>query len=282
MTKDKRNKIILVFVIVGSLYGFISAIRNQNPYYPAVGTEVESEEQISRAWHWEPSAYWAPSYLLCIFPRNGFGISHTRSGYCFHSQIDRVLYFTGSILLGGVFGFVAGAIKLVKYKPLQNKMLNRWRTLGLSIKGRQMKHILTRKVICVLFAVTALVVLAFVIRAAVQYPVPDSLESWIGVLFPVFLPLLSAFISIRLYPDFNGKHPVRRAILWGVFAGINGVVVIMAFNLFSRYQLITADGTAFWGLVFVPCFWIGLPSVIVGALLGWITGLILNRKNKSE
>ena len=141
---------------------------------------------------------------------------------------------------------------------------------------------LVRKVICTLFAVTALVVLAFVIHAATQYPVPDYLGNWINVLFPVFPPLLSAFICLKLYPDFNGKHPVRRAVLWGVFIGINGVVVIMAFNLFSRHQLITADGTAFWGLLFVPCFWIGLPSVIVGALSGWITGLILHRKGRGE
>ena len=45
--KHARVKTIMVLVIIGSLYGFISAIRNQNPYYPAVGSKVESEALLS-------------------------------------------------------------------------------------------------------------------------------------------------------------------------------------------------------------------------------------------
>lgn len=112
--KNARLKTIMVLVIIGSLYGFISAIRNQNPYYPAVGSKVQSQEQMFKAWDWEPSPIWFPSYLLCRVPRNGLGICHTKSGYLFRSEGGRVLYFTGSAFIGLLFGVVLGILRITR------------------------------------------------------------------------------------------------------------------------------------------------------------------------
>ena len=144
-----------------------------------------------------------------------------------------------------------------------------------------MKKNLIRKVICILFAGIALVVLVFVIRIATQQSL-SNLGDWFIVLLPVLTPLLSAFINLKLYPNFKRKHLIRRVVLWGGFVGINGILIIMVLYLFSQYQDIKSDGTAFWAYLFIPCFYIGLPSVIVGVLIGLIVGLIVNEKNKDK
>jgi hypothetical protein len=111
--KSSKLKILASFTIVGSLYGLLSASRNQNPYYPAVGGDawVLSKEQRLKAWHWEPSPCWLPSYLLCWFPGgDGFGISNTKSGFYFRSESGRILYFAASTGIGIVFGVVLGTM----------------------------------------------------------------------------------------------------------------------------------------------------------------------------
>ena len=138
-----------------------------------------------------------------------------------------------------------------------------------------MKKNIIRKVICIFFVTTGLVILVFVIHAATQYSASNFL-------LPVLAPLLSAFISLKLYLDFKGKHPVRRAVLWGGFVGINGILIIMVLYLFSQFQGIKSDGTAFWAYLFIPCFYIGLPSLIIGALIGLVVGLTMNKKNKGK
>lgn len=108
-SKMKRIGIILIVAIVlGSGYGCLSALMNQNPYDYTVTKD---------AWHWQPSPVWFPSYILCKVPRNGFGITHTRSGYLFRSEVNRKAYFIASTILGGILGgVVAGLVLAVTRK----------------------------------------------------------------------------------------------------------------------------------------------------------------------
>ena len=104
----KTITICAVLVILGGAYGFLSAKRNQNPCYSVTGDLLVPREETGKAWQWQPSPAWLPSYLLCVVPRNGFGISRTRSGYLFRSQEDRMAYTMGSTVLGGGFGLLLG------------------------------------------------------------------------------------------------------------------------------------------------------------------------------
>ena len=99
-----KKMTLIAVLIVGGIYGFVSAVCNQNPYYPKVGGETSFEEQ---AWDWEPSPTWLPSYLLCKVAKrsqgNWAGVTYTKSGFLFRSRTDRILYFLGSILIGITF-----------------------------------------------------------------------------------------------------------------------------------------------------------------------------------
>jgi hypothetical protein len=112
--KMKRIGIILIVAIaLGLGYGCLSGILNQNPYYPVPGEYNIPEVDMAKAWHWQPSPVWLPSYLLCKVPRNGFGITDTRSGYLFRSEADRKTYFIASTIVGGIIGCLAGCASLL-------------------------------------------------------------------------------------------------------------------------------------------------------------------------
>ena len=105
-------------VLLGLVYGYISALHNQNPYYPVPGESRIPEEYIDGAWDWQPSPCWVPSYLLCKVPGEGervFGITYTRSGYLFRSNAHRLLYRCTSTILGGFMGLLIaiGAVKII-------------------------------------------------------------------------------------------------------------------------------------------------------------------------
>lgn len=106
--------------LLGLFYGYVSALHNQNPYYPVPQSAAPEKfwleidiskcpEYASRAWNWRPSPVWLPSYLLCKVPGEpGLGISYTKSGYLFRSTGFLILYRCASTVLGGLFGFIAG------------------------------------------------------------------------------------------------------------------------------------------------------------------------------
>lgn len=117
---DWKVRLVCRLTLVGLVYGYISALHNQNPYYPVPESQLpektwieleQCKEYIHRAWSWEPSPLWLPSYLLCKVPGGpGFGISSTKSGYLFRSSGHRVVYMCTSTILGGLLGLALGVV----------------------------------------------------------------------------------------------------------------------------------------------------------------------------
>lgn len=114
-------------VLLGLVYGYISGLQNQNPYYPIPGRKecmmVDENENYHRAWDWQPSPFWLPSYLLCKVPGEGerlFGIAYTRSGYYFYSNADRFLYMCSSSILGGGIGLII-AMAIIRIRILKQR-----------------------------------------------------------------------------------------------------------------------------------------------------------------
>jgi len=127
---DWKVRLTSNLVVVGLLYGYISALHNQNPYYPVPKTGSPEKfwfELKSRAWDWQPSPLWLPSYLLCKVPPGepGIGIFWSRSGYLFRSYAGLYLYRFSSTILGGVMGLILAkaiiAIKTLKQKRKSNR-----------------------------------------------------------------------------------------------------------------------------------------------------------------
>ena len=117
-TTHLRLRLTTVVALVGLAYGYISALHNRNPYYPVPGEKYASEYQ-TRAFSWQPSPLWIPSYLLCKVPRGepGIGISWSKSGYLFRSYAGLYVYELASAVLGAGMGMLAGwaAAKMKPY-----------------------------------------------------------------------------------------------------------------------------------------------------------------------
>ena len=111
----KRKTIILLAAIVLGLgYGWVSAKKNQNPYYPIPGQHNVPEGDMAKAWHWEPSPQWLPGYLLCKVAKNSqvnwAGIRYTKSGYLFRNRSDLWIYSIAGTIIGGVMGMLLGCV----------------------------------------------------------------------------------------------------------------------------------------------------------------------------
>jgi hypothetical protein len=131
---DWKVRLASRLVLIGLLYGYISALHNQNPYYPVPHSQTASlrklwseleqcNECMSRAYTWRPSPFWFPSYLLCKVPPGepGIGIFWSKSGYLFRSYAGLYLYRFSSTVLSGALGLILAIIIINIKKAKQRK-----------------------------------------------------------------------------------------------------------------------------------------------------------------
>lgn len=106
MARRRRRLLMLVVLTAfGAAYGVISAMQNINPYHEPGAPPAP----LGAAWGWRPSPVWLPSYMLCVVPKNGYGIERTRSGYMFRSDDARRRYMVASSVLGAAMGVLIAA-----------------------------------------------------------------------------------------------------------------------------------------------------------------------------
>jgi hypothetical protein len=147
--------------------------------------------------------------------------------------------------------------------------------------SEMMSRALLRKIISVLFLVLSIVFLCRVIRAACLLGFGNGPGDWLITGLPLVMPAICALLSGLLFLT-PGIHPVRRGLLRGAFVGGNGFLVLLSFSLFTRFDLISQDGTAYWGLLSLPCLFVGLPTLFIGGLVGLIAGLITKKRGTSS
>jgi len=120
----KKRTIIVIVFVVGSFYGLVSAIVNRNPYY-SIPKQGVAEADMAKAWEWEPSELWLPSYVLCKMAKhsggNWAGVTYTKSGYIFRTRSDFGIYFIASIIIGGVAGVLLGCMVKAAVREVQAK-----------------------------------------------------------------------------------------------------------------------------------------------------------------
>jgi hypothetical protein len=108
----KKTVILIAAIVLGLVYGWVSAQKNHNPYYPVPGEHHVANEELHKAWHWEPSSQWLPGYLLCKVAKNTqgnwAGVTYTKSGYLFRNRFDLWVYRIACTIIGGVMGMLLG------------------------------------------------------------------------------------------------------------------------------------------------------------------------------
>jgi hypothetical protein len=67
---SKPLLVIIALLVAGGVYGYISAVKNENPY-PAVaqpGMPPEDIKKVQLGKTWQPSPAWLPAYLVATVP----------------------------------------------------------------------------------------------------------------------------------------------------------------------------------------------------------------------
>ena len=145
-----------------------------------------------------------------------------------------------------------------------------------------MKKDVIRKAVAVAFIGLAATVLAFVLLAASRHGFSGSPGDRLIIASPLVAPVICILLSLLLYPTPRAVHPVRRGLLWGSFVGANAFLILLAVSVLPRVNLISQDGTAYWGLLFLPGLWIGIPFLSIGTLIGLIAGVIVNKNRHKD
>ena len=53
---------------------------------------------------------------------------------------------------------------------------------------------------------------------------------------------------------------------------------VPAILILKQYSLIAQDGIAYWGILMLPVLFLGLPLLIIGAVIGLVLGILNARK----
>jgi len=92
-------------------------------------------------------------------------------------------------------------------------------------------------------------------------------DNWLILLLPVFPPVVTilCWAGVRWVPH---PHILIRGFLTGVAIVSSAYILIPAAYLVWQYRLIATDGTAYWGLLAMPAYWLWLPAAMLAAVVG--------------
>lgn len=119
-------------------------------------------------------------------------------------------------------------------------------------------------------AIAIAIVNASVIAAAMSNQTDrDGFGDWVILLSPVVALLLCLALAIATLRADRIRSRLGGATARGAFAGCFLFLLLQMSMVVPRYSLISSDGTAYWGIVFLPVVWLWLPLLLLGAVVGF-------------
>lgn len=92
-----------------------------------------------------------------------------------------------------------------------------------------------------------------------------------GDLLVTALPIGFAVVALLASLGVCFLKPARNAIrgaVQGAFVATSTVTALLAWQLWNNSDLLANDGTAYWALLSIPCFWFGIPFVLISVGAG--------------
>jgi len=133
--------------------------------------------------------------------------------------------------------------------------------------------------ILVCSAVMSVLVFIFTLSIALRYP-SDNFSDW-DFLLPILFPIVPTALagSIHLHRARSGNF---LGGLWGAFIASYLYLLLQAWTVMFSDQPIRTDGTAYWGLLSIPAFFIGLIGTVICAALGVMIAYVIRRLKKTR
>ncbi len=105
----------------------------------------------------------------------------------------------------------------------------------------------------------------------------DSAEEFLLFALPVLWTYVFTLACLALFFRRRARHPIQSGLLVGLLVGPGVYVAFAGLSLVRNFWLIAHDGTAYWGLISVPSFWIGIPATIIGIAAGLAGGWAVSK-----
>lgn len=98
---------------------------------------------------------------------------------------------------------------------------------------------------------------------------------------PIIIP---AILSVLAMMSMVSRTYSRKRIgaMMGMCVGSLAYLLFPSLQLALQYEMITHDGTGFWGVIMLPSVYLGIPLPILGALLGLIIGFIADQTKRKS
>ena len=74
------------------------------------------------------------------------------------------------------------------------------------------------------------------------------------------------------------RNPLTKGCVVGAFYGATLYMFVPAKLILKQFSLIAQDGIAYWGILMLPVLFLGLPLLIIGAVIGLVLGILNARK----
>lgn len=123
-----------------------------------------------------------------------------------------------------------------------------------------------------------LLVLLWVIAGYVRLPSPvGGVDDWAILLLPLVPPLITAAVSVMAMRT-TLRSWIGRAFVMSCLGASTIYLLIPTAHLALQYEIVAADGTAYWAVLAMPAFMIWLPAAVVGLLTGITLRVISARR----
>lgn len=112
------------------------------------------------------------------------------------------------------------------------------------------------------------ILLSLVIAGYVRKRVPiGGTNDWFILLLPLLPPLVTV-VGWTAARWVSSRAAILRGFVTGIAVVSSIYLLIPAVYLTWQYSLISADGTAYWGLLAMPAYWLWLPATSIGGVAG--------------
>ena len=137
-----------------------------------------------------------------------------------------------------------------------------------------------KKTAIISILLSGLVFIVCAIMAIGYWRRPDQVKNfgdWITLLTPIAAPLVGFILGVAVLRC-KFQNPLTKGCVVGAFYGATLYMFVPAILILKQYSLIAQDGTAYWGILMLPVLFLGLPLLIIGAVIGCVIGILNARK----
>jgi hypothetical protein len=138
-----------------------------------------------------------------------------------------------------------------------------------------------RKIIAGIVALLALVVATVTTVVVAGYWRTLARHDLTIMLLPIVIPLALAGIAIFAVGS-SARTGKKSGGVIGFCLGSTLYLIFPALQLLMQYEMIRQDGTGFWAVIMLPSVYLGIPLPIVGWLLGFTIGCLVDWRQRKR